>query len=167
MRLVQILVLALVSQLCIGCAMFEGWSGPMNPDAQPEADVQPVYHDAVVDVVEPDPFPPRDIEIEPLMEVEAPPAAIEPVAPPPAPAPVPVVVEPVPVAVSAPAPAPAPAPVADRTYTVCKGDTLQKISEQFFGTTRRWPDIFWANQDTLKSPDVIRVGQVLKIPPAK
>ncbi len=161
MRFGKILVLALFTQLCLGCAMFEGWKGPIDPDATPQADVQPVYHDAVVNVVEPDPFPPQPIEAGPLMEVEAPPAPITPPAPVAVPAPEPVVHRPAPVV-------PAPAPVVvETTYTVAKGDTLQKISQRLFGTTRRWPDIFFMNKDTLASPDVIRVGQVLRVPPAK
>ena len=49
-------------------------------------------------------------------------------------------------------------------YTVAKGDTLQKISKKFYGTTKRWNKIYDANKDTLKAPDKIRVGQVLNIP---
>lgn len=50
------------------------------------------------------------------------------------------------------------------TYIVKKGDTLQKISEQSYGTTKKWTKIFEANRDKLKSPDKIRAGQELKIP---
>lgn len=49
-------------------------------------------------------------------------------------------------------------------YTVQKGDTLQKISKKFYGTTKKWNKIYEANKDTLKAPDKIRVGQVLNIP---
>ncbi len=49
-------------------------------------------------------------------------------------------------------------------YTVQKGDTLQKISMKFFGTTKNWKKIFDANRDILKSPDRVRPGMVLKIP---
>ena len=49
------------------------------------------------------------------------------------------------------------------TYTVQKGDTLQKISQKFFGTTKRWMKIYDANKATLKGPNKIYVGQVLKI----
>jgi nucleoid-associated protein YgaU len=56
-------------------------------------------------------------------------------------------------------------PVPETTnYTVQKGDTLQKISQKFYRTTRRWPDLYKANRDVLKSPNSIRPGQVLKIP---
>lgn len=50
------------------------------------------------------------------------------------------------------------------SYKVKKGDTLQKISEKFFGTTKRWKDIFSENKDTLKSPDKVRPGQTIRIP---
>jgi nucleoid-associated protein YgaU len=49
-------------------------------------------------------------------------------------------------------------------YTVRKGDTLQKISQNFYGTTKKWPRIFEANKDILKGPNKIYVGQVLNIP---
>ena len=49
-------------------------------------------------------------------------------------------------------------------YVVQKGDTLQKISEKFFGTTKKWKDIYEANRKVLKSPDRIRAGQKLVIP---
>ena len=49
-------------------------------------------------------------------------------------------------------------------YMVKKGDTLQKISSRFFGTTRKWGDIYKANRDRLKGPDKIYPGQVIVIP---
>lgn len=49
-------------------------------------------------------------------------------------------------------------------YTVQKGDTLQKISMKFYGTTKKWQKIFDANSDTLSSPDKIYPGQVIVIP---
>jgi nucleoid-associated protein YgaU len=52
-------------------------------------------------------------------------------------------------------------------YIVQKGDTLQKISEKFFGTTRKWNSIYQANKNILKSPDRIRAGQKLVIPNEK
>jgi nucleoid-associated protein YgaU len=48
--------------------------------------------------------------------------------------------------------------------TVRKGDTLQKISQKFYGTTKRWNEIYKANQATLKAPDQIYPGQVIKVP---
>lgn len=49
-------------------------------------------------------------------------------------------------------------------YTVQKGDTLQKISQRFYGTTRKWNKIFQANQDRLRAPDKIYPGQVINVP---
>ena len=49
-------------------------------------------------------------------------------------------------------------------YTVQKGDTLQKISQKLFGTTKKWYKIFEANKDTLKGANKIYPGQVINIP---
>ena len=51
-----------------------------------------------------------------------------------------------------------------RTYTVRRGDTLGKISQRFYGTTRRYMDIYEANRDKMSSPSNVEVGQVLVIP---
>ncbi len=51
-----------------------------------------------------------------------------------------------------------------RIYIVEKGDTLQKISEKAYGTTKKWKNIFEANTDILKDPNSIYVGQELTIP---
>lgn len=53
---------------------------------------------------------------------------------------------------------------APKIYIVEKGDTLQKISDKVYGTTRRWQEIYEANKDVLKSPDKIAPGQKLAIP---
>ena len=50
------------------------------------------------------------------------------------------------------------------TYTVKSGDTLGKIAKEFYGDAMKYKAIYEANTDTLKSPDAIRVGQVLNIP---
>ncbi len=49
-------------------------------------------------------------------------------------------------------------------YTVQKGDTLQKISEKFFGTTKKWLKIYDVNREALKGPNKIYPGQVINIP---
>lgn len=49
-------------------------------------------------------------------------------------------------------------------YTVGKGDTLQKISQKFYGTTKKWQKIYQANRDALKGPDKIYPGQVINVP---
>ena len=51
------------------------------------------------------------------------------------------------------------------TYTVKAGDTLSKISKQFYGDANAYMKIFNANKDKLKDPDKIQPGQQLTIPP--
>ncbi len=51
-----------------------------------------------------------------------------------------------------------------QTYVVRPGDTLGKISTRFYGSSRRYMDIYNANRDVLSSPSSIRVGQTLRIP---
>ena len=53
-----------------------------------------------------------------------------------------------------------------RTYKVRKGDTLQKISRKFYGTTKKWTLLYKVNKDELKNPDSVYPGQVLVIPEA-
>jgi nucleoid-associated protein YgaU len=50
-------------------------------------------------------------------------------------------------------------------YTVVKGDTLSKISKQYYGDPNKYNAIFEANKPMLKSPDLIYPGQMLRIPP--
>jgi nucleoid-associated protein YgaU len=56
------------------------------------------------------------------------------------------------------------APTAAQTYTVNKGDTLSKIAKEFYGSANRWHEIYDANRDQISNPDLIKPGQVLKIP---
>ena len=51
-----------------------------------------------------------------------------------------------------------------KTYTVKAGDTLSKIAKDHLGDASKYMKIFDANKDQLKDPDVIKPGQVLKIP---
>ena len=53
---------------------------------------------------------------------------------------------------------------AGQTYTVQSGDTLSKISKQFYGDASQYQKIFEANRDKLSDPDKIQVGQTLTIP---
>lgn len=52
----------------------------------------------------------------------------------------------------------------ERTYTVERGDTLSHIAKQFYGKAGEWNTIFEANRDQLDDPDLIKPGQVLRIP---
>jgi len=51
-------------------------------------------------------------------------------------------------------------------YTVKSGDTLSKISKQYYGDANDYMRIFYANRDKLRDPDKIQVGQQLTIPNA-
>jgi nucleoid-associated protein YgaU len=51
-----------------------------------------------------------------------------------------------------------------QTYTVASGDNLSKIAKHFYGNANDWHRIFDANRDQLSNPDLIKPGQVLKIP---
>ena len=51
-----------------------------------------------------------------------------------------------------------------KTYTVKQGDTLSKIAKEHLGDANAYMKIFEANRDQLKNPDLIKPGQVLKIP---
>ena len=55
-------------------------------------------------------------------------------------------------------------PVPARIYEVVSGDTLSKIARKFYGDAAQYAKIFEANQDQLKDPDKIQVGQKLKVP---
>jgi len=51
-----------------------------------------------------------------------------------------------------------------RTYTVKSGDTLSKIAKQVLGEGSDYMKIFEANRDQLTNPDLIKPGQVLRLP---
>jgi nucleoid-associated protein YgaU len=51
-----------------------------------------------------------------------------------------------------------------RTYKVKSGDTLSKISQQFYGNSNQYMKIFEANRDKLSNPNEIQTGQELVIP---
>lgn len=65
----------------------------------------------------------------------------------------------------APPPAPAPAPAAEpRIHEVQRGDTLGAIALKYYGKANLYMKIFEANRDQLDNPDLIKVGQKLRIP---
>ena len=49
-------------------------------------------------------------------------------------------------------------------YKVRSGDTLSSIADQFYGDPAKFTIIFEANRDQLTNPNVIIVGQELRIP---
>ena len=55
-------------------------------------------------------------------------------------------------------------PASSDTYTVVSGDSLWKIASKQLGNGNRWTEIYDLNKDTVKSPSVIFVGQILKMP---
>lgn len=55
-------------------------------------------------------------------------------------------------------------PPAETIYVVQPGDTLGRIAQRFLGNVARWPEIFNINRDTVSNPDLIRIGQTLRIP---
>ncbi len=66
-------------------------------------------------------------------------------------------------------PAPAPEPVAEaapaeQVYEVVSGDTLGAISRRFYGKASLYMKIFEANRNILDDPNLIKIGQKLKIP---
>jgi nucleoid-associated protein YgaU len=53
---------------------------------------------------------------------------------------------------------------ATQWHEVQKGETLSKIAQKYYGDPSLYPKIFEANKDTIKDPNLIRIGQKLRIP---
>lgn len=51
-------------------------------------------------------------------------------------------------------------------YTIVKGDTLSHIAKHFYGDANKYPEIFEANREVIKDPDLIYPGQRIRIPKA-
>jgi nucleoid-associated protein YgaU len=49
-------------------------------------------------------------------------------------------------------------------HTVASGETLGKIAKHYYGDAMKYKEIFAANTDILKNPDLIHPGQELIIP---
>ena len=54
---------------------------------------------------------------------------------------------------------------AERTHKIVDGDTLFLLAKRYLGRRDRHRELFEANRDVLKTPDVLPIGVVLKIPP--
>ena len=54
--------------------------------------------------------------------------------------------------------------VPETIYAVVPGDTLSKIAKHYYGDANKYMKIFEANKDQLKDPNMIQVGQKLRIP---
>ena len=53
-----------------------------------------------------------------------------------------------------------------REHLVQRGETLSSIAQKYLGSPHRYQAIYELNQDRLASPDELRDGIVLRIPPA-
>lgn len=52
----------------------------------------------------------------------------------------------------------------EQWHDVVGGDTLSKLAKQYYGDPSLYMKIFEANRDVLKDPNLIKVGQRLRIP---
>jgi nucleoid-associated protein YgaU len=57
-----------------------------------------------------------------------------------------------------------PALDATQWHVVAAGENLSKIAVKYYGDASLYTQIFEANKDVLKDPNLIRVGQKLRIP---
>lgn len=49
-------------------------------------------------------------------------------------------------------------------YTVAAGDTLSAIAARWYGDATQWPRIYEANRHQIANPNLIFVGQLLRVP---
>jgi len=71
--------------------------------------------------------------------------------------------QPVPTAVREPLPPPP--PPAKAIHEVQRGQSLWRISNRYYATPLKWPEIFRANQDRIQDPNLIYPEQRFRIPP--
>ena len=57
-------------------------------------------------------------------------------------------------------------PAAAAEYTVQKGDSLWKIAKENLGSGFKWNEIYEANRDAIRDPNLIYVGQTIQLPDA-
>ncbi len=57
-----------------------------------------------------------------------------------------------------------PAGAVSSTYTVQKGDSLSRIAKRELGSFDRWREIYNANRDKIKDPNVLTLGSQLVVP---
>jgi LysM repeat protein len=55
-------------------------------------------------------------------------------------------------------------PVPPRIHEVVSGDTLSKLAKHYYGNGNLYMKIFEANRDQMRDPNIIQIGQKLKIP---
>lgn len=51
-----------------------------------------------------------------------------------------------------------------RKHLIAKGETLSMISQKYYGTSKKWQEIYEANRDHLKNYDTIKPGTEIVIP---
>jgi LysM repeat protein len=52
-----------------------------------------------------------------------------------------------------------------RTIVVLQGESLSRIANKIYGSKSKYILLYKANKDTLKDHNIIRAGQILKVPP--
>ncbi len=53
---------------------------------------------------------------------------------------------------------------APASYTVHQGDTLSAIAARNYGNSADWPAVWWVNRHQVRNPNVLLVGQRLRLP---
>lgn len=51
-----------------------------------------------------------------------------------------------------------------RTHKIVDGDTLSRLAQRYLGSADRYQQIYEANRDVLRSPDLLPIGKVLRLP---
>lgn len=57
-----------------------------------------------------------------------------------------------------------PAVSGEKAYQVRQGDSLARVAQRELGSQRRWREIFEANRDMIRNPNIVRVGLTIRIP---
>lgn len=52
----------------------------------------------------------------------------------------------------------------ERTITVLQGESLSKIAHRIYGNDKYFSLLFEANRDSISNPNIIQIGQVLRVP---
>ncbi len=55
-------------------------------------------------------------------------------------------------------------PAKGQSYTVRRGDTIQRIAKAAYGTVERWPDIWFENMERIDDPSRLGTGIELRLP---
>jgi len=74
------------------------------------------------------------------------------------------IVGPAPAAAKPGLPGPGAADAEEQLHLVVAGDTLSALAQKYYGKASLYMKIFEANKDILKDPNLIKIGQKLRIP---